>query len=93
VDAFSFVIRVADVLARPAACPDFGFRDVFRFKSGNVIMEWNLRPMPFQYPLTIRVNFAMEDGRNPSLTESEIESADSGEKRSNTHLSTSIQNG
>jgi hypothetical protein len=86
------MVRVADVLARPAAGPDFGFRDILRFESGNVVMEWNLRPMPLQYPLTIRVNFAMEYGYNSSVIKPKFESANSGKKRCNSHISTSPQN-
>lgn len=56
----SFGVGVAEVLARPAAGPDFGFGDIFCFKRGDVAMQGNLWPVSLQYQLTVRINFAMK---------------------------------
>jgi hypothetical protein len=92
-NASTLCIRMADVLARPAARPDFSRRDVLGFESGNIAMKWNLRPMPFQNPLTVGVNFTMERRSNPSVLETQVEAANSGEKRSKSHLTASLPNG
>jgi len=49
-------------------------------------MEWNLRPVAFQDTLTKRVDFAVKCWYHPRALESKVETAYSGEKRSESHL-------
>lgn len=80
-EAFAIRVGMAEVLARPAASPDFGFGDVFCLERGDVAMEWNLGPMPLQYLLTVRVDFAVKNGGHAGSLEAEIESPNAGEER------------
>jgi hypothetical protein len=86
VDAFSLRIRVADVLARPPSSPKRSIWDFFGFKRSDVVMKWNLRPVPFKDALTERIDFTMERWYHSCTLESKIESPDSSEKRSKSHL-------
>jgi len=72
-DAFSLGVPMADVLARPAARPDFGLGDVFSFERGDIVMKWNLWPVPFQNTLAVGIDLAMEYRFHASPLKPQIE--------------------
>jgi hypothetical protein len=80
-EAFAVRVGVAEVLARPAAGPDFGLGDVFCLERGDVAMEWNLGPMPLQYLLAVRVNLAVKNGGHAGSLEAQVEPPYAGEER------------
>jgi hypothetical protein len=86
VDAFASGVSVADILAGPSSGPKFSLRDVSRVERRDVVMKWNLGPMPLQNALTKRIDFAMEGWYHSSALEPQIESPYSGEERSESHL-------
>jgi hypothetical protein len=56
-------------------------------------MKRNLRPVSLQYPLAIRVNFAMKYRYNPGLLKAEVESADPSKERRDPHMKNLIVHG
>src|SRR5262249_12894626 len=84
-EPFSLRVRVTDVLAWPSGGPKVSFRDACRFECGNVAIKWHLRPVSFEDPLPIGVDFAVENGRHPGALEAEIKSADSREEGCEPH--------
>jgi hypothetical protein len=86
VDAFPLRVSVADVLAGPSSCPKFSLRDVSRLERRDVVMKWNLRPVPFEDALAKRIDFAMEGWYHSGTLESQVKSTYSGKKRSESHL-------
>jgi len=80
-EAFAVRVGVAEVLAGPAAGPDFGLGDVFCLERGDVAMEWNLGPMPLQDLLAVRVDFAMKNGGHAGSLKPQIEPADASKER------------
>lgn len=73
-------VRVAEILAGPASCPDFTRRDVFGFERCDVVMEGNLWPVPSKYLLAMWVNFAMEYRFHARPLQAQIKTADPGEE-------------
>jgi hypothetical protein len=79
-EALALRIGVTEVLARPAACPDFAFGDVFRFERGDVAMERNLGPMSLQYLLAVWVDFAVKNGGHASPLEAQVKATNPRKK-------------
>ena len=61
-----------DVLAREAARPDIGVRDVGRNERSEVFMSLHSWPVRFQHAEAERLNLALEDGLNARLLEAEV---------------------
>jgi len=78
---FAFVVRMAEVLARPSATPDFGFGDFFRGERADVAMQLHFRPVLAKHALAIRVHFALKHNFDPGALKAKIESTDSSEER------------
>jgi hypothetical protein len=86
VDAFSLSVSMADILAGPTASPELRFGNVFCFERRDIVMKWDLRPMPFQNTLTIWVDFTMKYRFHAGALKPKIEAAYTSEEWREAHL-------